>query len=352
MKNHKHTTQFIQVTDINKIVRRDFVKNLTYSGLGLGLLGQSAFAIAKSVSPADIKVGLVGLSVHSAAFSRILNDPNKKSDLNGCRMAALYHPPGNPDVDFSQEQLEGFQKEVLEMGVKIVGSMEELIDQVDVVMIETNDGRPHMEEVLPALKAGKPVFVDKPVAADLKGVIEIYRTAEEYGVPIFSSSGLRYLETAQRIQPAQVLSAHTFSPAALEASHTDLFWYGIHGVELLYTVMGPGCREVQQVKHNDTEDLVIGYWKDDRIGVFRGIRKGKRDFGGTVFKENEIVNLGTFTGYRPLVVKIVDFFLQNKSPVPVEETLEIYAFMQAAQESKEKNGKKISLDKTLQRAYK
>lgn len=338
--------------DNNKIIRRNFVKNLTFGGVGLGLLGQTAFSIAKNRMPDDLKVGLVGLSVHSAAFSSILNDPNKKSDLNGCRMVALYHPPGSPDVDFTPEQLQGFKKEIVEMGVKIVSSMDELIDLVDVVMIETNDGRPHMEEVLPALKAGKPVFVDKPVAANLKGVAEIYQTAEKFGVPIFSSSGLRYLETAQSIQPSEVLSAHTFSPAALEKSHTDLFWYGIHGVELLYTVMGPGCLEVQQVNHTDAEDLVIGYWKDDRVGVFRGIRKGKRDFGGTVFKENDIVSLGTFTGYRPLVVKIVDFFLQKKSPVPVEETLEIYAFMQAAQKSKENGGRKISLDKILQTVYK
>ncbi|MEX0882315.1 MAG: Gfo/Idh/MocA family oxidoreductase [Cyclobacteriaceae bacterium] len=336
----------------NKIVRRNFVKKLTYGGVGLGLMGQPLISIAKKRPLEDLRVGLVGLSVHSAAFSKILNDPNKKEDLVGCRMVALYHPPGNPDVDFTAEQLSGFQKEIEEMGVIMVDSMDQLIEMVDVVMIETNDGRPHFEEVLPALKAGKPVFVDKPVAENLKGVVNIYNQAKEFGVPLFSSSGLRYLETAQNIRPSQVISAHTFSPASLEKSHTDLFWYGIHGVELLYTVMGPGCVEVQQVKHSDSEDLVIGYWKDGRVGVFRGIRKGRRDFGGTVFKENEIVSLGSFTGYRPLVVKIVEFFLQKRSPVAEEETLEIYAFMEAAQESKNKGGKKISLEKTLKKALK
>ena len=92
--------------------------------------------------------------------------------------------------------------------------------------------------------------------------------------------------------------------------------------------------------------------KDGRVGVFRGIREGKRDFGGTVFKEKEIVDLGSFTGYRSLVVKVVEFFLQNKAPVSAEETFEIYAFMEAAQESKNKGGKKISLDKVLKKALK
>ena len=297
----------------------------------------------------DLKVGIVGLSVHSAAFSQILNDPNKNSDLAGCRITALYHPPGNPDVDFTKEQLDKFEKDIVAMGVKIVGSMEEMIDMVDVVMIETNDGRPHLEEVMPAFKAGKPVFIDKPVAASLKGVLEIYQKAEEYNIPVFTSSALRYLEGVQDINQGEVLSASTFSPASLEKSHTDLFWYGIHGVELLYSVMGAGCSEVMQVQHTPAEDLVVGYWDDGRVGVFRGIREGKGGFGGTVFMENDILTLGTFTGYRSLVVKIVEFFLTNKVPVPVAETLEIYAFMEAAQESKKRGGKRISLEKTLKK---
>lgn len=334
----------------NKIDRRKFVKNITYGGMGLGVAGIAPLTMGKALPAEEIKVGIVGLSVHSAAFSQILNDKNKKSDLEGCRITALYHPKGNPDVDFTKEQLSQFERDIVEMGVEILPSMEDLIREVDVVMIETNDGRPHMEEVLPALEAGKPVFVDKPVAASLKGVVELYQTAQEYQVPIFSSSALRYLDTAQQLDKKEVLSASTFSPATLEKSHTDLFWYGIHGVELLFTVMGAGCKEVMQVHHTPAEDLVIGYWDDDRVGVFRGIRSGKRDFGGTVFMEKDILDLGSFNGYRSLVVQIVDFFRNKKSPVPMAETLEIYAFMEAAQESKNKGGIKVSLEKILDSA--
>src|SRR5690606_31491517 len=117
----------------------------------------------------------------------------KAPDLAGCRVAALYHPPGNPDVDFTAEQLAGFEKEVREMKVEMVASMEELLDRAEVIMLETNDGRPHLEQVLPAFKAGKPVFIDKPIAADLKGVVEILDRAKGYGVPVYSSSSLRYV---------------------------------------------------------------------------------------------------------------------------------------------------------------
>jgi len=317
----------------------------------MGVLGSSSFAATSIRSAEEIKIGIVGLAVHSAAFSQILNDPNKESDLKGCRITALYHPPGNPDVDFTKEQLDKFEKDAREMGVKIVNSMDEMLDMADVVMIETNDGRPHLEQVMPAFRAGKPVFIDKPIAADLKGVIEILDKAKEFNVPIYSSSSLRYLKSAQQVNKSEVMGAYTYSPAPTEKSHTELFWYGIHGVELLYTVMGEGCKEVMHVHHTEGEDLVIGFWNNDRVGTFRGIRDGRRDYGGTVFGKTANTTLGTFEGYRPLVVKVVEFFLSKKPPVPIKETLEIYAFMEAAQESRKKGGKKVSLEEILRKSH-
>jgi len=299
-----------------------------------------------SGSRKEIKLGIVGLAVHSAAFSTFLNAKDKDSDLAGCYIEALYHPRGNPDVEFTPEQLSDFKNTVEKAGVKIVSSMEALLERVDGVLIETNDGRPHLEQVLPALKAGKPVFVDKPVAENLRGVIDIYNAAAEYNVPVFSSSSLRYGARPQEINTTKkdkVLGANTFSPAPLEPSHTDLYWYGIHGVEMLYTVMGSGCQEVCQIGHSKKGHVVSGVWENDRIGVFRGIREGKTGYGGTAFMEDEIVELGTFEGYRPLVVRIVEFFNAGVPPVPVEETIEIYAFMTAAYISKLKGGKKVSV---------
>lgn len=329
------------------INRREFVRNLALAGAGVGMLGNAAFPAIAGGQSGDIRIGIVGLAVHSAAFSQLLNDPEKAADLAGCRVTALYHPPGNPDVDFTKEQLDKFEQDVREMGVAIVSSMEELLRQVDVVMIETNDGRPHLEQVMPTFRAGKPVFIDKPVAADLKGVVEIFDQAKAFQVPVFSSSSLRYLKSAQGVDRSQVLGAYTYSPAPTEKSHTELFWYGIHGVELLYTVMGTGCQEVMHVHHTDGEDVVVGFWNHNRVGTFRGIRQGRRDYGGTVFEKAANTPLGTFEGYRPLVVKVVEFFRSKRPPVPVQETLEIYAFMEAAQESRKRGGTKVRLEEVL-----
>lgn len=332
--------------------RRDFLKQIAITGVGSGLISHPIGQWVRKTGSIsrDIKLGIVGLSPHSAAFSTLLNDENKEEDLAGCRIETLFHPPGNPDVEFSSEQLASYRSDVEKAGVKIVSTMDAMLKDVDGVLIETNDGRPHMKEVLPAIKAGKPVFVDKPVAEDLKGVVDIYNLAAEHDVPIFSSSSLRYGTRPQEINQSKkslVLGANTFSPAPLEPGHTDLYWYGIHGVEMLYTVMGTGCQEVWQVGHSDHGDVVAGVWDDGRIGTFRGIRAGKRGYGGSAFLQDDIIELGSFEGYRPLVVKIVEFFLSGKSPVPTRETLEIYAFMTAANISNLKGGNRVSVKSLL-----
>jgi hypothetical protein len=148
-----------------------------------------------------------------------------------------------------------------------------------------------------------------------------------------------------------VLGADTFSPATLEKTHPDLFWYGIHGVEILFTVMGTGCKNVVRINANDT-DIVVGTWKDGRVGTFRGTRTGTHDYGGTVYGEKGNLPLGPFKGYDNLLVQIIDFFKTGKVPVTPEETLEIYAFMEAADESKRNGGKAVSLDAVMQKAGK
>ncbi|GAA5225353.1 Gfo/Idh/MocA family protein [Membranihabitans marinus] len=328
--------------------RRNFVTALAMGGSMASVHASHSLMKIPYFNPQEIKLGIVGLSPHSAAFSGFLNDVQKSDDLKGCRISALYHPPGNPDVEFTAEQLADYKKSILSAGVKIVDSMEALLRESDGILIETNDGRPHLAEALPAMKAGLPVFVDKPVAASMAGVLEVYEAAEKFKVPIFSSSSLRYGKQPQLLNsnsPNQnVLGAQTFSSAPLQAAHTDLFWYGIHGVEMLFTVMGRGCKSVAHQYHSAIGDVVIGYWEDGRVGTFRGIREGKRGFGGTAFTKDSIVDLGGFEGYRPLVVRIVEFFNTNESPVSVAETLEIYAFMEAAQMSRKNGGQRVSLE--------
>lgn len=301
----------------------------------------------------EIKVGIIGLSVHSAAYTEIMNSGASSPEFTGCRVVAIFHPKGNPDVEFSEKQLQSFTDTIKNQGVEFVGSIKELVKKVDAVMVLTNDGRPHLKEIMPVLRAGKPVYVDKPLAASLSDVLAIFKVSGKYKVPLFSCSPLRYVKEAQALREGKlvgkVMGASTYGPAPIQKSHADLFWDGIHAVESLYTVMGgTGCKTVTRT-FTDDADVVVGNWDDGRVGVFRGVRKGRSGFGGTAFGDKGIASIGVFTGYRPLVVAIVKFFRSGIAPVSNEETIEIYTFMEAADESKRLGGIPISLSEVLLR---
>jgi predicted dehydrogenase len=191
----------------------------------------------------------------------------------------------------------------------------------DAVLLESVDGRPHLEQVKPVLAAKKPVFIDKPLAASYRDAKEIARLAREAGVPWFSSSSLRFWDETKRLkavpEAGRILGANVYGPAPTESHHPDLMWYGIHAVEMLFAVMGPGCESVSRVNTEGT-DIVTGKWKDGRLGVVRGIRKGKQAYGIGIFGEKAILHSEDKpSGYRPLLVEIVKFF-QRASPVNPE----------------------------------
>ena len=322
---------------------------IKYLILPLVLLFTPTYLSMSQPQTKEKKVGIIGLDTsHSVAFTKLLNASDKESDLQGFRVVAAY-PHGSPDIESSVSRIPRYTEEIQTLGVKIVDSIDSLIESVDVVLLETNDGRPHYEQVLPVFQAGKPVFIDKPIAGSLSDAVRIFKAAESHNVPVFSSSSLRFMDNAQAIRNGKigrVIGADTYSPATLEPTHPDLFWYGIHGVEALFTVMGTGCESVRRISTDGT-DIVVGTWQDGRIGTFRGIRSGEDGYGGTAFGENNIHPIGPYEGYRNLVVEIVQFFKTGVPPVSKEETLEIYAFMQAADVSKRQGGESIRLDVVL-----
>ena len=170
---------------------------------------------------------------------------------------------------------------------------------------------------------------------------------------MFSSSSLRFSQDVQDIASGKtigkVLGADTFSPCSLEKTHPDLYWYGIHGVETLFTVLGRGCKQVIRA-HQEETDVVTGIWNDGRIGTFRGTRNGKYDYGGIAFGEKGNVNFSAHGGYEPLLIEIVRFFRTGIAPVDPQDTIEICAFMDAADESKRQGGKPVKISDVMAKA--
>jgi predicted dehydrogenase len=321
--------------------------------VGLALGGPMASALRADDPPKPLRVGMIGLDTsHVIAFTKTLNRDNAGTDLAGITVVAAY-PGGSPDVESSRTRVDGYTKEMRNMGVEIVDSIESLLTKVDVVMLESVDGRPHLKQAEPVLRAGKPLFIDKPLAGSLADAIEIFRLAEQYKCPVFSSSSLRFspgiLGMRNDDRVGDVVGCMVYSPCSLEPHHPDLFWYGVHGVEILYTIMGTGCREVSRV-HTDGCDVATGVWSDGRVATYRGIRDGKSEYGAVVFGSKGVAPSGPYVGYEPLVVEVAKFFRTQKRPVSAAETIEMFAFMEAADESKRQGGKPVSIESVMQKA--
>jgi predicted dehydrogenase len=329
------------------------VKTATLLFAFLGLIAMLSPSAADDPKPL-IKIGIIGCDTsHVPAFTDLFNDPKNDGDLAGMRVVAAF--PAGTDIPDSKNRVKMYTDQIRDKwNVEIVGSVEELLPKVDVILLESVDGRPHLAQATPVLKAKKKIFIDKPIAGSLADVLKLFALAKEYQTPMFSSSSLRFYPNFRNLKSeskaGKILGCLVYAPCSLEPHHPDLFWYGVHGVETVYTIMGTGCQSVARV-HTDGTDIVTGTWKDGRVATFRGIRAGKSGYGAIVFGDKGIEPVGSGGGtYKPLVVEIAKFFRTGTPPVAAEETIEMFTFMQAADESKSQLGAPVMLDAVLQKA--
>jgi predicted dehydrogenase len=293
---------------------------------------------------ADLRVGLIGLDTsHATAFTEILNNPAAKDHVAGARVVAAFQG-GSPDLKESWSRVPEYTQTLTnQYGVKLYDTIEAMCAEVDAVMLESVDGRPHLEQAKAVFAAHKPLYIDKPVAGTLRDAIEIFRLAQAANMPVFTASSLRYGRATQAVRSGSigtVTNALCWSPAHLEPHHPDLFWYGVHGCESLFTVMGTGCESVHRRPTADGKIEVTGTWTGGRIGVFREDDKG---YGGHAQGTKGEAAVGNFDGYAPLVAEVVKFFQTRQPPVSAAETLELFAFMEAADESQRQHGAEIRL---------
>lgn len=293
----------------------------------------------------QIRLGIVGTDTsHAIAFTRILNDPSSPDHVPGARIVAAYKG-GSKDLESSWSRVDKYAAELRDQWkIEFFSDIGAMCKKVDGILLESVDGRVHLEQVKPVIAAGKPVFIDKPLAATLEDAREIARLAKEAGVPWFSSSSLRYGEIGTTMKYPDMVGALTWGPGPIDEHHyLDLSWYAIHPIEMLYALMGPGCVEVTRT-YTEAADVVVGRWKDGRIGTVRASRP-YGPYGAVVFRTKEVAqsNPKAAAGYRPLLVEVVKFFETKQPPVPNEETLEIFAFMDAAKRSKDAGGRPMPL---------
>ena len=249
----------------------------------------------------------------SVAFTKLLNDPKAAGELAEMKIVAAY-PGGSPDLPASWDRVKGYTDTLRGMGVEIVGSIDELLKRVDVVLLESVDGRPHLAQARPVIAAGKPLFIDKPMAASLADAMRIFRLAKEKNVPCFSASSLRFSAgfqaVRQRHSRVRRRSASCTAGARCTSSRTTPTSSGTES-----TAWRRFLRSWGQAARRSTRtapDKVVGVWKDGRRGHLPRQREG---YGAKVEGSKKSGDAGKYEGYEPLVVEIVKFFQTGKPPV-------------------------------------
>lgn len=347
-----------------------FVARCVVFSLAGSLLGTcGACSVVAAAEP--VKVGVLGLDNYQAvAYAQLFNDPKASGDLAGLRVVAAF-PGGSPDIQESVDSLPKWKVQIGAFGVELVDSIDELLRRVDVVMLMSLDGRVHLEQAKPVLKAGKRLYIGRPLAASLEDAVAIFRFADEQRTPCWSSSQHRFspgfIGMRQHPEVGRVLGCDVYGGCPTEPHHPDLFWHAVHGIETLYTIMGPGCVMVTCTS-TPTAESITGVWSDGRVGTFRGIKQGAMKYSATVFGDKGVSTAGIYghgapvkgivptddkyMGYEGIAIEMAKFFKGGPTPVPPAETIELFAFMHAAHESKRQNGAAVKLADVLKKVAK
>lgn len=317
------------------------------------VLSLCAFAVhaAENASAGDVvRLGAIGLDTsHAPTFARILHRTDHADHVSGARLVAGYKEASG-DIPTSIGRVDGYVKELTETyGIRMFDSIEAMRGHVDGVLILSIDGRKHLDQFKRALTLGKPIFIDKPMGGTLREVLEIFRLAREHRIPCFSTSSLRFQRTLVPLRDPKIgdlLSVFSAGPAPYEPHHPDFFWYGIHPVEALYALMGPGCERIVRTQTENT-DVLTGVWRDGRIGTVHGNRNGTNQYTLLAYGTKAVALQETRRSYAPLVEEIIKFVRTGISPVTEAETIEVFTFLEAADESKRRGGASVNLDDVL-----
>lgn len=340
-------------------------------GITLALLAATC-STASAQEPKPVRVGVLGLDNYQAvAYTQLFNNPKATGDLAGLRVVAAYAAPASADIPESVDNLPKWKAAIVKFDVKLVDSVDELLRSCDAVMIMSVDGRKHLEQASPILKAGKRLYIGRPLAASLGDAVAILRLAEQTKTPCWTSSQHRFspgfIGMRNHPEVGKVLGCDVFGGCPTEPHHAELYWHAVHGIETLYTIMGPGCVSVRCTS-TDFAESITGVWADGRVGTFRGIKKGALKYSATVFGDKGVSVAGIYghgvpvkgvvptndkyMGYEGIAIEMAKFFKGAPAPVTTAETLEIFAFMEAAHESKRQNGAAVRLADILEKVRK
>jgi hypothetical protein len=290
-----------------------------------------------------IRIGLVDFDTsHVQAFTQRLNhiDIAESEWVEGAKVVA-----GCPGVsEMMPERIPGYREKLLAYGVEMVEHPADLIGKVDAVMVESQQGNKHLAHARRFLESGLPVFVDKPFAGSVEDADEMIAIAQRSRLPLMSCSSLRYDPTivaarARQDDLGQLLSVDVWSAAALHEGNPGMLHYAIHGVEMVYTLIGTGCQSVAMAFTPQSE-VASGIWPSGHVSAVRGVREGSYGMGFVAHytKGHAAFHVEGAAFYREMLKAVVTMFETGEPPIPYVEMREIIAFVVAAEASRKAGG--------------
>jgi predicted dehydrogenase len=329
-----------------------------------------------------VRIGILGFDNYQGlAFSEVLNNPKAAGDLGGVKVTAVF-PVTCPDYPESAALSQRWLDSITKWGegsthplfktyhpVEVVKSLDELLSKVDAVIMAGLDGNMHLAQAEPVLKAGKRLYVVRPLAANLADAFAILKISEQTGTPMFSCSQHRFVPgfigMRQHPEVGKVLGCDVYGGFEVKGPQVDAFIRPLHSLETIYTIMGPGVETVSCTSTPTAESFTL-VWKDGRVGTYRGIKDGALKYSATVFGDTGVSTAGVYghgvpvrgiaptkdkyMGYEGVATEIAKFFKGGPAPVSLDETREIFAVMQAAEQSRAQGGAKVSVADVLKSA--
>ncbi len=281
-----------------------------------------------------LKLGMLDFDTsHSVQFAKRLNKRGIEEDQFVEGAEITLGCPGESKL--FPERIPPFTKTVTEeCGVKLVDKPEDLLGQVDGVLLESNDGSVHLQRARPFIEAGVPLFIDKPLAWSVADAEAIAELADKKNVPIFSTSSMRYdtriLElNANREEYGAPVAADVYGAQIRKDVIPGWFFYGIHSIEALFALLGPGHGPVHYLRGEKAEHA-CGPWDNGAVGTITMTLEGQKPFGFTYHGKNKSLSTeleGKYS-YRNMLRKVVEFFETGKPDLKIEETIEIVRYIE------------------------
>lgn len=313
-----------------------------------------------STTPAPLRLALLGMvegNGHPYSWGAILNGGFDREGMRRCGYPVIAQyleaePAGRlgfPGVSVTHvwcdDPADG-EAVAAAVGIPTVCTRpEEVIGQVDGVLITTDIGAEHVERVRPFIEAGIPAFIDKPMTDNFEDLKQ-FRAWKREGRRFLSSSAMRY---ARELTPHHAGRRDgALGELRLVTATSPKSWerYGIHALEAVYPILGPGFtavrhsgddrRNIVHLEHRCGADAVVVVTEDlyGGFGLFQVA--GTKDSVQVRFRD-------TFTAFRDQLATFVDYLRSGKEPVPFSETDELMCLVIAALDSRSAGGRRICL---------